>query len=423
MPTGEPYRLLQGTTPSLVQRCSTCRPRSTPAAGALAEAHAGGRPGPPGCSTASVDDLDPRSAWDSLHGPTACIRVEQERLRDAMSWAQRAAAGAQGDLVTGLVRRPDLPRHRRTSGLGVPGLGPGTSKPSTPAPRRAWRPLEETVRPLGTLAYPPVDGPRPRSGTPPRVRLCRSMLARTGVRPRPLSTSLRRCLINQGRLDGRRNPALADGLRVLRASGAVLRSWPRARSSLARLHLSQGCRPTRPPAELGAAVAVRLPGLGKATTALEASLVQVEFWSPGGPAGGGASDDRRRRARPRAPRRLPPFRASASSADWVPTRSVPPSEVFARPRSARERWRQTRGRSEAAWCSAACSAASIVLSAASGGLPDHGVRLDEGGLQRRGGLPRARSAPPGRRGVPRPLVVTPERRGTAPARISPWARN
>ena len=205
---------------------------------------------------------------DSL---TARIRVEQERLGDAMAWAERAAAGAReiGDrrsLILSLIFLDTVELR-----VGVPGLGARHLEALDICVAEGWRPLEETVRGnLGTLAYYAGRWTEAAEWYSTARQVALEVGKDFGAAE--TAVNLAELLINQGRL-GEADALLGDALRVLRASGAVS-FLAQGEIQLARLHLSRGEHDAA--AELGAAVAERLLGLGKATTALEASLVQAD---------------------------------------------------------------------------------------------------------------------------------------------------
>ena len=205
---------------------------------------------------------------DSL---TARIRVEQERLRDAMVWAERAAAGAReigdrGSLVLSLIFLDTVELR-----VGVPGLGARHLEALAICVDEGWRPLEETVRGnLGTLAYYAGRWTEAAEWYSTARQVALEVGKDFGAAE--TAVNLAELLINQGRLD-EADALLGDALRVLRASGAVS-FLAQGEIQLARLHLSKGDHAAA--AELGAAVAERLLALGKATTALEGSLVQAD---------------------------------------------------------------------------------------------------------------------------------------------------
>jgi len=205
---------------------------------------------------------------DSL---TARIRVEQERLRDAMMWAERAAAGARGigdrrSLVLSLIFLDTVELR-----VGVPGLGARHLEALGICVEEGWRPLEETVRGnLGTLAYYAGRWTEAAEWYSTARRVALEVGKDFGAAE--TAVNLAELLINQGRLD-EADDLLADALRVLRASGAVS-FLAQGEIQLGRLHLSRGDHDEAE--QLGAEVAGRLLGLGKATTALEASLVQAD---------------------------------------------------------------------------------------------------------------------------------------------------
>ena len=206
-----------------------------------------------------------------LDGLTARIRVEQERLGDAMHWAERAAAGARAThdperLVLALVFLDTVEIY-----MGVPGLGARHLEALQICVDEQLRPLEEVVRGnLGTLAY--FAGRWTEAAqwyTTARavaIEVGKDFgAAETGV-------NLAELLINQGRIEAAEN-LLTDALRVLRASGAAL-FIAQGEVQLARVRLLRGEHAAAE--ELGGATARRLLELDKATSALEASLVQAD---------------------------------------------------------------------------------------------------------------------------------------------------
>ncbi len=216
-------------------------------------------------------DGDGRRTVVRLDGLTARIRVEQERLGDALVWSERAAEGARatGDsesLVLALVHLDTVEMV-----MGVPGLGARHLEALDICVKEGLRPLEEIVRGnLGTLAY--FAGRWTQAAqwytTAREVALEVGKdfgAAETGV-------NLAELLINQGRLSDA-EAVLTDSLRVLRASGAA---WfiGVGEVQMARVLLLRGDHLAA--AELGAATARRLLALDKATSALEASLVQAD---------------------------------------------------------------------------------------------------------------------------------------------------
>jgi class 3 adenylate cyclase/tetratricopeptide (TPR) repeat protein len=216
-------------------------------------------------------DGDGRGTVVRLDGLTARIRVEQERLSDALVWSERAAEGARatGDsesLVLALVHLDTVEMI-----MGVPGLGARHLEALQICIDEGLRPLEEVVRGnLGTLAY--FAGRWTEAAewytTAREVALEVGKdfgAAETGV-------NLAELLINQGRLADA-EAVLTDALRVLRASGAAFFIGV-GEVQMARVLLLRGDHLAA--AELGAATARRLLELDKATSALEASLVQAD---------------------------------------------------------------------------------------------------------------------------------------------------
>jgi tetratricopeptide (TPR) repeat protein len=214
---------------------------------------------------------DGRPILVQLDGLTARIRVEQERLKDAMVWAERAAAGARatGDaerLVLALVFLDTVEIL-----MGVPGLGARHLEALQICMDKGLRPLEEVVRGnLGTLAYYAGRWTEATQWYTTAREVAIEVgkdfgAAETGV-------NLAELLINQGRLPEAED-LLADALRVLRASGAAY-FLAQGEIQLARVRLLKGDHVGA--ADLGATVAQRLLELDKATTALEASLVEAD---------------------------------------------------------------------------------------------------------------------------------------------------
>ena len=205
---------------------------------------------------------------DSL---TARIRVEQERLGDAKAWAEKAAAGAReigdrGSLVLALIFLDTVELR-----MGVPGLGERHLEALEICIEEGWRPLEETVRGnLGTLAY--YAGRWTEAAEWYSTAREAAIEVGKDFGAAETAVNLAELLINQGRLD-EADTLLADAVRVLRASGAVS-FLAQGEIQLARVHLMRGDHTAAE--ELAAAVAERLLGLGKTTTALEASLVQAD---------------------------------------------------------------------------------------------------------------------------------------------------
>ena len=155
--------------------------------------------------------------------------------------------------------------------MGVPGLGERHLEALEICIEHGWRPLEETVRGnLGTLAY--YAGRWTEAAE--WYSTAREVAIEVGKDFGAAETdvNLAELLINQGRVD-EADTLLADAVRVLRASGAVS-FLAQGEIQLARVHLMRGDHTAAE--ELAAAVAERLLGLGKTTTALEASLVQAD---------------------------------------------------------------------------------------------------------------------------------------------------
>ncbi len=206
-----------------------------------------------------------------LDGLTARIRVDQERLRDALVWADRAAAGARatGDpehLVLALVFLDTVEIF-----MGVPGLGARHLEALQICIDEGLRPLEEVVRGnLGTLAYFAGRWTEAaewyRTAREVAIEVGKDFgAAETGV-------NLAELLLNQGDITAA-EVLLADALRVLRASGAApfiaQGEVQLARALMLRGELSAA-------EELAADTARRLLELDKATSALDASLVQAD---------------------------------------------------------------------------------------------------------------------------------------------------
>jgi tetratricopeptide (TPR) repeat protein len=214
---------------------------------------------------------DGRATLVQLDGLTARIRVEQERLGDAMVWAERAAAGARetGDaerLVLALVFLDTI-----ESVMGVPGLGPRHLEALQICIDNGLRPLEEIVRAnLGTLAYFAGRWTEAiewyATAREAAIEVGKDFgAAETGV-------NLAELLINQGDVTAA-EALLTDALRVLRASGAAL-FISLGEVQLARVRLLHGEHAAAE--ELGAATARRFLELDKPTSALDASLVQAD---------------------------------------------------------------------------------------------------------------------------------------------------
>ncbi len=216
-------------------------------------------------------DGQARATLVRLDNLAARVRTEQERLGDALKLGERAAAGARaaGDRL-GLVRALMLLDSVEIR-MGVPGLGARHLEALEVCAEEGWRPLEETVRGnLGTIAYYAGRWTEAAEWYATARQAALDVgkdfgAAETGV-------NLAELLINQGRLD-EAEPLLLDALRVLRASGAVS-FLAQGEIQLARLQLSRGDHAAA--RDTAAGVAERLLALGKATTALEASLVQAD---------------------------------------------------------------------------------------------------------------------------------------------------
>ncbi len=155
--------------------------------------------------------------------------------------------------------------------MGVPGLGARHLEALEICTDKGLRSLEEVVTGnLGTLAYYAGRWTEAAQWYTTAREVAIEVgkdfgAAETGV-------NLAELLINQGRLP-EAEALLADALRVLRASGAAY-FLAQGEIQLARVRLLKGDHEGA--ADLGAAVAERLLALGKATTALEASLVQAD---------------------------------------------------------------------------------------------------------------------------------------------------
>ena len=206
-----------------------------------------------------------------LDGLTARIRVEQERLGDAMVWAERAAAGARATndperLVLALVFLDTVEIY-----MGVPGLGARHLEALQICIDEDLRPLEEVVRGnLGTLSY--FAGRWTEAAQWYRTAREVAMEVGKDFGAAETGVNLAELLINQGHVDDA-ELLLTDALRVLRASGAAL-FIAQGEVQLARVRLMRGDNAAAE--ELGAATAKRLLELDKATSALEASLVQAD---------------------------------------------------------------------------------------------------------------------------------------------------
>jgi tetratricopeptide (TPR) repeat protein len=206
-----------------------------------------------------------------LDALTARVRAEQERLRDALRWAERAAAEARAihdraELVRALMLLDTIELR-----MGVPGLGARHREALQICVDEGWRPLEEAVRGnLGTLAYYAGRWTEAAEWYASARQVALEVgkafgAAETGV-------NLAELLLNQGRVQEAED-LLADALRVLRASGAAS-FLAQGEIQLARLHLLRGdCDDAE---ELAGAVERRLLGLGKSILALEAALVRAD---------------------------------------------------------------------------------------------------------------------------------------------------
>jgi class 3 adenylate cyclase/tetratricopeptide (TPR) repeat protein len=214
---------------------------------------------------------DGRATLVQLDGLTARIRVEQERLGDAMVWAERAAAGARATddaerLVLALVFLDTVEIY-----MGVPGLGARHLEALQICIDENLRPLEEVVRGnLGTLSY--FAGRWTEAAEWYRTAREVAMEVGKDFGAAETGVNLGELLINQGHVDDA-ELLLTDALRVLRASGAAL-FIAQGEVQLARVRLMRGDNAAAE--ELGAATAARLLELDKATSALEASLVQAD---------------------------------------------------------------------------------------------------------------------------------------------------
>ena len=226
-----------------------------------------------------------------LDGLTARIRVEQERLGDAMVWAERAAAGARATddaerLVLALVFLDTVEIY-----MGVPGLGARHLEALQICIDENLRPLEEVVRGnLGTLSY--FAGRWTEAAEWYRTAREVAMEVGKDFGAAETGVNLGELLINQGHVDDA-ELLLTDALRVLRASGAAL-FIAQGEVQLARVRLMRGDNAAAE--ELGAATAARLLELDKATSALEASLVQADAMIREGRARAGPVHHRRRGA-------------------------------------------------------------------------------------------------------------------------------
>ncbi|HET6966854.1 MAG TPA: AAA family ATPase, partial [Ornithinibacter sp.] len=206
-----------------------------------------------------------------LDGLTARIRVEQERLGDAMLWAERAAAGARAAedperLVLALVFLDTVEIY-----MGVPGLGARHLEALQICIDEGLRPLEEVVRGnLGTLSY--FAGRWTEAAEWYRTAREVAMEVGKDFGAAETGVNLAELLINQGKVEDA-ELLLTDALRVLRASGAAL-FIAQGEVQLARVRLLRGEHAAAE--ELGAVTARRLLELDKATSALEASLVQAD---------------------------------------------------------------------------------------------------------------------------------------------------
>ena len=214
---------------------------------------------------------DGRATLVRLDGLTARIRVDQERLREALVWAERAAAGARatGDpehLVLALVFLDTVEVF-----MGVPGLGARHLEALQICIDEGLRPLEEVVRGnLGTLDYFAGRWTEAaewyRTAREVAIEVGKDFgAAETGV-------NLAELLLNQGDISAA-EVVLADSLRALRASGAAP-SIAQGEVQMARVLMLRG--ELSAAEELAADTARRLLELDKATSALDASLVQAD---------------------------------------------------------------------------------------------------------------------------------------------------